>query len=123
LSAQPAQEAVYSFRIVGIPREQIHLVEEYLQDLRFTTGVYYKDSSKLVVCVPLVEGMDYQSLFRLVESKVLSEISHGVFVSHTATQDVTGIEFPDFALEVYQRLGGNIDISLIFAPDREHGSL
>ena len=117
MSDRPSDEIEYSFRIVGIPRDDIHVVQKYLQGVQFDIGVYFEDPSKLVVAVPLVENANSEAIFQLVESKEVSEISHGLFVSFTAHQDITGIDFPEFVLQAYRRLGGNIAISLIFSTE------
>jgi hypothetical protein len=77
----------------------------------------------MVVLVPLDEQSNYESLCRLVEKRVVSEISHGIIVNVATDQEIAGIEIPKSVLAVYHRLGGNCEIACIFSQYEKQGSM
>ena len=103
----------FAFRVLDISADDVSELTTSLPDIPWLIGEYYKNPERRVASVDLEEGKSYEKLIEYIRKKQFPESNYGLFVSLTAEQSATGIDFPEYIIRFYKELGGQIAISII----------
>ena len=106
------------FRILNIPKSEVPEWKTLLGDLVDKPVYRCRRGGKFLVCIDLVT----KALTRRLQKRLRNvDIKHpfGVYVSFGLDGYSHKIEFPDFIMEFYRKIGGSFDLSFVALKEDE----
>ena len=101
------------FRVVGFPPKLLPLLKQALPDVNWGTG-YLKGTRKLVVCFTLEKKIHCKKLQTFLIKGKIPPSKCGLWISLVTERDSDGVHVPDFAVRLFQHIGGQLDFSFTF---------
>lgn len=108
----------FSFRISGVPKEDLLQWEYLLRGLVTNPPRRQFKSESYVICVGLQSTEVAHALISRL-SKVEIPYEHGVWVSMVSTWSANRMAIPEYVIEVYREIGASMDFAFTVVIDTE----
>lgn len=106
------RKEVFYFRIVGMRKELLNNLKTHIVGHTVKTS-NYQDTDTLVCSLEIMSNYDYSGLAYFLNFNSIPCESYGIYVSLVTERDNDGVHLPDYALQFYKTIGGNIDFSFV----------
>lgn len=100
----------FSFRIIGVPKEDLVHWERFLRGLGRNSSRKKFKSDSYVICVDLPSARVAHALIRRLRGVVIP-YEHGIWVSMVSTWCANRMAIPGFVMEVYREIGSSLDFA------------
>jgi len=106
------------FRIWDLPIDllddlQSTVPNHIVETNRSLKGAKCSDPNTIVVLFELSPKYDYKELCMFLINNMISQDSFGIWISLVTDRDNDGVHLPDYVLQFYKLIGGNIDFSFV----------
>lgn len=108
----------YSFRFVNLPPKETIKFREISNDWKPRIKKY-KNLENFVITFQIAPNTSYHSLINFIKENKIERALYGFFISLETNSDMDGVHVPDYILDLYKKVGGNIDFSFIFINEED----